>query len=87
MRDVLIQNATNGAVQIALLDTNETPANISLEEGRSFYQVSFNTSTNKIENLLNNIGFSVQTLSRQNLAHGIDPEGISKGMDFLKSLK
>ena len=54
MRDVLIQNATNGAVQIALLDTNETPANISLEEGRSFYQVSFNTSTNKIENLLNN---------------------------------
>ena len=46
MRDVLIQNATNGAVQIALLDTNETPANISLEEGRSFYQVTFNTSTN-----------------------------------------
>ena len=37
--------------------------------------------------LLNKIGFNVQTLSRQNLAHGIDPEGIRKGMDFLKSLK
>ena len=36
--------------------------------------------------LLNKIGFNVQTLSRQNLAHGIDPEGISKGMEFLKSL-
>ena len=36
--------------------------------------------------LLNKIGFNVQTLSRQNLAHGIDPEGISKGMNFLKSL-
>ena len=36
--------------------------------------------------LLNKIGFNVQTLSRQNLAHGIDPEGISKGMEFLKTL-
>ena len=36
--------------------------------------------------LLNKIGFNVQTLSRQNLAHGIDPEGITKGMEFLKSL-
>ena len=36
--------------------------------------------------LLNKIGFNVQTLSRQNLGHGIDPEGISKGMNFLKSL-
>ena len=36
--------------------------------------------------LLNKIGFNVQTLSRQNLGHGIDPEGISKGMEFLKSL-
>ena len=36
--------------------------------------------------LLNKIGFNVQTLSRQNLGHGIDPEGISRGMEFLKSL-
>ncbi len=44
-------------------------------------------SLERSKNLLNNIGFNVQTLSRQNLAHGIDPEGISKGMDFLKSIK
>ena len=43
-------------------------------------------SLEKSKNLLNKIGFNVQTLSRQNLAHGIDPEGISKGMEFLKSL-
>ena len=36
--------------------------------------------------ILNKIGFNTQTLSRQNLAHGIDPEGISKGMEFLKTL-
>ena len=36
--------------------------------------------------LLNKIGFNVQTLSRKNLGHGIDPDGISKGMEFLKSL-
>ena len=43
-------------------------------------------SLEKSKYLLNKIGFNVQTLSRQNLAHGIDPEGISKGMEFLKSL-
>ena len=43
-------------------------------------------SLERSKNLLNKIGFNVQTLSRQNLGHGIDPEGISKGMNFLKSL-
>ena len=43
-------------------------------------------SLEKSKYLLNKIGFNVQTLSRQDLAHGIDPEGISKGMEFLKSL-
>jgi phospholipase/carboxylesterase len=38
------------------------------------------------KNLLNQIGFNVQTLSRQNLGHGIDPEGISAGMEMLKKL-
>ena len=36
------------------------------------------------KNLLNNIGFNIQTLSRPNLGHGIDPEGISAGMELLK---
>ncbi len=43
-------------------------------------------SLERSKNLLNNIGFNVQTLSRKNLGHGIDPEGVSKGMEFLKSL-
>jgi phospholipase/carboxylesterase len=43
-------------------------------------------SLERSKKLLNKIGFNVQTLARQNLGHGIDPEGISKGMDFLKSL-
>ena len=43
-------------------------------------------SLEESKTLLNKIGFNVQTLSRQNLAHGIDPEGISKGMQFLKAL-
>jgi len=43
-------------------------------------------SLEKSKDLLNKIGFYVETFSRQNLAHGIDPEGISKGMEFLKSL-
>ena len=43
-------------------------------------------SLEKSKTLLNKIGFNVETLSRPNLAHGIDPEGISKGMQFLKEL-
>ena len=43
-------------------------------------------SLEKSKYLLNKLGFNVQTLSRENLAHGIDPEGISRGMEFLKSL-
>tara|TARA_B110000495_G_C22992492_1_gene584679 strand:+ start:545 stop:1219 length:675 start_codon:yes stop_codon:yes gene_type:complete len=38
------------------------------------------------KNLLNNIGFNIQTLSRPNLGHGIDPEGISAGMELLKTV-
>ena len=63
---------------------SDTP--ILLVHGEQDEVVPFQ-SLERSKNLLNNIGFSVQSLSRQNLAHGIDPEGISKGMDFLKSLK
>ena len=38
------------------------------------------------KNLLNQVGFDVKTLSRPNLGHGIDPEGISAGMELLKKL-
>ena len=58
---------------------------ILLVHGEQDEVVPFN-SLERSKNLLNKIGFNVQTLSRQNLGHGIDPEGISKGMEFLKSL-
>ena len=63
---------------------SDTP--ILLVHGEQDEVVPFQ-SLDKSKNLLTNIGFKVQTLSRQNLAHGIDPEGISKGMEFLKLLK
>ena len=62
---------------------SDTP--ILLVHGEQDEVVPFQ-SLEKSKNLLNKIGFNPQTLSRQNLAHGIDPEGISKGMEFLKSL-
>ena len=51
-----------------------------------FKSKNFKLVIERSKKLLNNIGFNVQTLARQNLAHGLDPEGISKGMEFLKSL-
>ena len=63
---------------------SDTP--ILLVHGEKDEVVPFQSLKNS-KNLLNKIGFNVQTLSRQNLAHGIDPEGISKGMEFLKSIK
>ncbi len=62
---------------------SDTP--ILLVHGEQDEVVPFQ-SLERSKNLLNNIGFNTQTLSRQNLAHGIDPEGISKGMEFLKTL-
>ena len=63
---------------------SDTP--ILLVHGEQDEVVPFQSLENS-KNLLNKIGFNVQTLSRKNLAHGIDPEGISKGMEFLKLIK
>ena len=62
---------------------SDTP--ILLVHGEQDEVVPFQ-SLDRSKNLLNKIGFDVETLSRPNLAHGIDPEGISKGMQFLKAL-
>lgn len=62
---------------------SDTP--ILLVHGEQDEVVPFQ-SLDRSKNLLNKIGFNVETLSRPNLAHGIDPEGISKGMQFLKAL-
>jgi phospholipase/carboxylesterase len=43
-------------------------------------------SLQKSKSLLDSVGFNVKTLSRPKLGHGIDPEGISRGMEMLKQL-
>ena len=44
------------------------------------------SSLEKSKLLLNEVGFDTDTFARANLGHGIDPEGISKGMEMLKKL-
>ena len=61
----------------------DTP--VLLVHGKQDEVVPFQSLENS-KNLLNEIGFNVQTLSRPNLGHGIDPEGISAGMEILKKL-
>ena len=102
MQCLLINNEQLGAIigySGALKEENIDAANDQILNGKHKYSdtpillvhgeqdevVPFQ-SLEKSKNLLNKIGFNVQTLSRQDLAHGIDPEGISKGMEFLKSL-
>jgi len=102
MQCLLINNEQLGAIigySGALKEENIDAANDLILNGKHKYSdtpvllvhgeqdevVPFQ-SLEKSKYLLNKIGFNVQTLSRQNLAHGIDPEGISKGMEFLKTL-
>ena len=61
----------------------DTP--VLLVHGKQDEVVPFQSLENS-KNLLNEIGFNVQTLSRPNLGHGIDPEGISAGMEILKKI-
>ncbi len=77
-------NAANDQILNGKHKFADTP--VLLVHGEQDEVVPFQ-SLKRSKNLLSNIGFNVQTLSRQNLAHGIDPEGISEGMNFLKSLK
>jgi len=61
----------------------DTP--VLLVHGEKDEVVPFESLMNS-KNLLNQVGFDVKTLSRPNLGHGIDPEGISAGMEVLKKL-
>ena len=40
----------------------------------------------KTKKLLIGIGFNVKAVNRPGLGHGIDPDGISAGMDFVKKI-
>ena len=44
------------------------------------------SSLKNAKNLLSEIGFKVQAVNRPGLGHGIDPDGISSGMEFVKNL-
>jgi phospholipase/carboxylesterase len=58
---------------------------VLLVHGEQDEVVPFQSLMNS-KNLLNQVGFDVKTLSRPNLGHGIDPDGISAGMELLKKL-
>ena len=44
------------------------------------------SSLENAKKLLIGIGFDVKTVNRPGLGHGIDPDGISAGMDFVKKI-
>ena len=44
------------------------------------------SSLENAKKLLIGIGFNVKTVNRPGLGHGIDPDGISVGMDFVKKI-
>ena len=44
------------------------------------------SSLDNAKKLLNEVGFDVKTVNRPGLAHGIDPDGISAGMEFVKNI-
>ncbi len=62
---------------------SDTP--ILLVHGEQDEVVPFH-SLQKSKSLLDDIGFNVQTFLRPKLGHGIDPEGISRGMELLKQI-
>ena len=62
---------------------HETP--ILLVHGEKDEVVHFD-SLKITKDLLTNIGFNVKKLSRPDLGHGIDPDGVSAGMEFLKQI-
>ena len=71
-----------------LIEKNEhknslTP--ILLVHGEEDEVVPFSSLENA-KNLLVEIGFNVKTVNRPGLGHGIDPDGISAGMEFVKKI-
>ena len=44
------------------------------------------SSLENAKKLLIGIGFDVKTVNRPGLGHGIDPDGISAGMEFVKNI-
>ena len=58
---------------------------ILLVHGENDEVVPF-SSLNQAKKLLYEIGFNVQIVNRPGLGHGIDPDGITAGMEFVKKI-
>ena len=76
-------NAANHLIINNVHNNYKTP--VLLVHGEEDDIVPF-SSLNNAENLLSEIGFKVQAVNRPGLGHGIDPDGISFGMEFVKNL-
>ena len=82
---LIVENVEAANNQIINGKHNFANTPVLLVHGEKDEVVPFQSLINS-KKLLNNIGFNVQTLSRPNLGHGIDPEGISAGMELLKTI-
>ena len=76
-------NFSQGFVKNGNHKNSKTP--VFLIHGEEDEVVPFESLENS-KKLLSNVGFIVKTLNRPSLGHGIDQEGISAGMEFLKKL-
>ncbi len=76
-------NASSHLIEKNTHKNSSTP--ILLVHGEEDDVVPFSSLQNA-EKLLTGIGFTVNTVNRPGLAHGIDPDGISAGMEFIKKI-
>ena len=76
-------NFSQNFIKNGIHKNSNTP--VFLIHGEEDEVVPFESLENS-KKLLLQIGFAVKTLNRPNLGHGIDPEGISAGMEFLNKL-
>ena len=76
-------NASKHLIEKNKHKNSSTP--ILLVHGEEDDIVPFSSLENA-KKLLNEIGFNVNTVNRPGLGHGIDPDGISAGMEFVKKI-
>ena len=76
-------NASRHFIEKNKHKNSSTP--ILLVHGEEDEIVPFSSLENA-KKLLNEIGFNVKTVNRPGLGHGIDPDGISAGMEFVKKI-
>ena len=76
-------NASKHLINENIHINSSTP--VLLVHGEEDDIVPFNSLENA-KKLLIGIGFDVKTVNRPGLGHGIDPDGISSGMEFVKNI-